>query len=180
MLKDKNILIGITGGIAAYKVCELIRMFKREDANVRVVCTENALNFVTKTTLQTLSLNEVATSEFDITYYNPEHISYADWADIMLVVPATANTISKIACGICDNLLTSIVCAFNKQKIIVPAMNDNMWENKIIQDNIKKLQDYGFRILGPETGFLACGRDGKGRLCDLNLIVDCVKGYLCK
>jgi len=172
MLSGKNILIGITGGIAAYKICELIRMFKRQNANVRVVCTPNALNFVTKLTLQNLSQNNVAVDEFDIPDYKPEHISYADEADIMVIAPATANTISKIANGTCDNLLTSIVCAFKKPVIIAPAMNCNMWENPISEENMEKLYRLGYEILEPESGFLACGYDGKGRLCSLEKIFD--------
>ncbi len=172
MLSGKNILIGLTGGIAAYKICELIRMFKRNNANVRVICTPNALNFVTKLTLQNLSQNEVGIEEFEVEDFKPEHISYADETDIMVIAPATANTISKIANGICDNLLTSVVCAFKKPVIIAPAMNCNMWENPVIQDNIKKLSSLGYKILEPENGFLACGYDGKGRLCSLDKIFD--------
>ena len=172
MLSGKNILIGITGGIAAYKICELIRMFKRQNANVRVVCTPNALNFVTRLTLQNLSQNEVAVQEFEVDNFKPEHISYADEADIMIIAPATANTISKIAAGICDNLLTSIVCAFKKPVIIAPAMNCNMWDNPVIQENLKKLSTLGYKILEPESGFLACGYEGKGRLCSLEKIFD--------
>lgn len=172
MLSGKNILIGITGGIAAYKICELIRMFKRKNANVRVICTPNSLNFVTKLTLQNLSQNEVGVEEFNIQEYKPEHISYADDADIMIIAPATANTISKIAHGICDNLLTSVVCALKKQVIVAPAMNCNMWENPIIQENIQKLSSLGYKILEPESGFLACGYEGKGRLCSLDKIFD--------
>lgn len=172
MLSGKNILIGLTGGIAAYKICELIRMFKRNNANVRVICTPNALNFVTKLTLQNLSQNEVGIEEFEVEDFKPEHISYADEADIMVIAPATANTISKIANGICDNLLTSVVCAFKKPVIIAPAMNCNMWENPVIQANIKKLSSLGYKILEPENGFLACGYDGKGRLCSLDKIFD--------
>ena len=172
MLSGKTILIGITGGIAAYKICELIRMFKRQNANVRVICTPNALNFVTKLTLQNLSQNEVGVEEFEIPDFKPEHISYADEADIMLIAPATANTIGKIANGICDNLLTSIVCAFKKPIILAPAMNCNMWENPIVQENIKKLQNNGFEIVEPETGFLACGYNGTGRLAALEKIFD--------
>ena len=172
MLSGKNILIGITGGIAAYKICELIRMFKRQNANVRVICTPNALNFVTKLTLQNLSQNEVGIQEFDVEDFKPEHISYADEADIMVIAPATANTISKIATGICDNLLTSVVCAFKKPVIIAPAMNCNMWDNPIIQENLKKLSTLGYKILEPEKGFLACGYEGKGRLCSLEKIFD--------
>jgi len=170
MLSGKNILIGITGGIAAYKICELIRMFKRANANVRVVCTPNALNFVTKLTLQNLSQNEVGVEEFNIENFKPEHISYADEADIMVIAPATANTIGKIANGICDNLLTSVACAFSKPMIIAPAMNCGMWDNEFVQKNILKLKNSGCHILEPEEGFLACGYNGKGRLCDLEKI----------
>ena len=140
MLSGKTILLGITGGIAAYKMCELIRMYKRANANVLVVCTPNALNFVTKLTLQNLSQNDVAVEEFDVKDFKPEHISYADSADIMVIAPATANTISKIATGVCDNLLTSIACAFTKPVIIAPAMNCNMWENPVLQENYKPLE----------------------------------------
>ena len=172
MLNGKNILIGITGGIAASKICELIRMYKRNGANVRVVCTPNALNFVTKLTLQNLSQNEVGVDEFEIEQFKPEHISYADEADIMVIAPATANTIGKIANGICDNLLTSVACAFSKPIIIAPAMNCGMWNNNFVEENISKLQAKGIYILEPEEGFLACGYEGKGRLCDLNKIYE--------
>lgn len=172
MLSGKTVLIGITGGIAAYKICELIRMFKRANANVKVICTPNAMNFVTKLTLQNLSQNEVGIEEFEIPDFKPEHISYADGADIMVIAPATANTISKIANGICDNLLTSVVCAFHKPVIIAPAMNCNMWQNQAVQENLKKLAAYGYTILEPENGFLACGYEGQGRLCALEKIFD--------
>ncbi len=169
MLSGKTVLIGITGGIAAYKICELIRMYKRANAGVLVVCTPNALNFVTKLTLQNLSKNEVAVEEFDINNYNPEHISYADRADIMVIAPATANTISKIANGVCDNLLTTIACAFTKPVIIAPAMNCNMWDNPLFQENLNKLH---YEIIEPESGYLACGYEGKGRLCPIEEIFE--------
>lgn len=169
MLTGKTILVGITGGIAAYKICELIRMYKRANANVRVVCTKNALNFVTKLTMQNLSQNDVGVEEFSVDDFKPEHISFADEADIMVIAPATANTISKIATGVCDNLLTSIACAFRKPVIIAPAMNCNMWDNPIVQENLNKLH---YTILEPESGYLACGYDGKGRLCSLDKIFD--------
>ena len=172
MLSGKTVLIGITGGIAAYKICELIRMFKRHNANVRVICTPNAMNFVTKLTLQNLSQNEVGIEEFEIPDFKPEHISYADEADIMVIAPATANTVAKIANGICDNLLTSVVSAFKKPVIIAPAMNCNMWENPIIQENIQKLYKHGYEIVEPEAGFLACGYNGTGRLASLDKIFD--------
>lgn len=170
MLENKTILIGITGGIAAYKIHELIRKFKKNGANVKVVCTPNAMNFVTKLTLQNLSQNEVYIQEFDVKNWKPEHISLSDEADIMVIAPATANTISKIAQGIADNLLTSIACAFSKKMIIAPAMNCNMWNNQAVQENIAKLKARGIEILEPESGFLACGYLGKGRLCNINKI----------
>lgn len=172
MFSGKNILIGITGGIAAYKVCELIRLYKKQNANVKVIATENALNFVTKLTLQTLSQNPVAVKQFDVEEYKPEHISLADEADIFVIAPASANTISKLATGICDNLLTSVACAFKGPIIIAPAMNCNMWENKVIQENLSKLESLGYYILPPEEGFLACGYNGSGRLCSIEKIFD--------
>ncbi len=174
MLSNKTILVGITGGIAAYKICELIRRFKKNGANVKVVCTPNALNFVTKLTLQNLSQNEVYVEEFEVKEWKPEHISLADEADIMVIPPATANTISKIACGIADNLLTSIACAFRKKMIIAPAMNCNMWNNPGVKENIRVLKARGVEILEPESGFLACGYMGKGRLCGVDKIYDAV------
>jgi phosphopantothenoylcysteine decarboxylase/phosphopantothenate--cysteine ligase len=172
MLKNKTILIGITGGIAAYKICELIRKFKKNGAHVKVVCTPNALNFVTKLTLQNLSQNEVYVEEFEVKHWKPEHISLADEADIMIIAPATANTISKIAKGFADNLLTSIACAFSKKIILAPAMNCNMWNNPAIQENLNILKSRGVEILEPESGFLACGYLGKGRLCSIDKIFD--------
>ena len=178
MLQGKHILLGITGGIAAYKICTLIRNFKKSGAEVKIIATPNALNFVTKLTLQNLSQSEVYVEEFDVNNWKPEHISLADWADIMLIAPATANTISKIAQGIADNLLTSVACAFSKKMIIAPAMNVNMWNNDAVQNNLKILQKRGIEILEPESGFLACGYMGKGRLCSLDKIYNAVEEAL--
>lgn len=172
MLNGKNVLIGITGGIAAYKICDLIRMFKKANANVKVIATENALNFVTKLTLQTLSQNKVYVEQYEVEDYKPEHISLADEADIFVIAPASANTISKLAMGICDNLLTSVACAFKKPILIAPAMNCNMWDNPVIQENLSKLEVLGYQILNPEEGFLACGYNGNGRLCEIEKIYD--------
>lgn len=172
MLKDKTVLIGITGGIAAYKICDLIRMFKKTGANVKVIATENALKFVTELTLQTLSQNQVYVKQFEIDEYKPEHISLADEADIFVIAPASANTISKLATGVCDNLLTSVACAFKKPILIAPAMNCNMWDNPIIQENLTKLEGIGYNVLSPEEGFLACGYNGQGRLCSIDKIFD--------
>ena len=166
----KTILIGITGGIAAYKICELIRLYKKNNYNVKVIATENAFNFVTELTLATLSQNQVYSDNFDIKEYKPEHISLCDEGNILVLAPATANTISKIANGICDNLLTSIICAFNKPVLIAPAMNTNMWNNPFVQENIKKLSSNGYEFVDPESGYLACGTNGAGRLADINKI----------
>ena len=172
MLENKNILIGITGGIAAYKICSLIRLYKKAGANVRVVVTPSALNFVTKLTLQTLSDNEVYVENFEIDEYKPGHISLSDEADIFVIAPATANTISKIANGICDNLLTSIACAFRKPFLLAPAMNTGMWENQFVQENINKLKKAGYNILEPESGYLACGVNGTGRMVEVEDIFE--------
>ena len=167
MLTGKNILIGIMGGIAAYKICELIRMYKKANANVRVVLTPNALNFVTKLTLQTLSNNEVYVENFEIDEYKPEHIALTE-ADIFVIAPASANTISKLANGICDNLLLSTACAFNRPILIAPAMNTNMWNNPFVQENLSKLSNNGYHILEPASGFLACGTTGIGRMREVD------------
>jgi phosphopantothenoylcysteine decarboxylase/phosphopantothenate--cysteine ligase len=172
MLSDKNILIGVTGGIAAYKVCELVRMFKKNSANVKVVVTPNALEFVTELTLETLSQEKVYTGQFNTTERKPEHISLCDWADLFVIAPASANTIGKLANGICDNLLTSLACAFKKPILIAPAMNTGMWENSFVQENLARLQRENYKIIEPEDGFLACGTDGKGRLAAIDKIFE--------
>ena len=166
MLKGKNILVGITGGIAAYKICTLIRLYKKAEANVRVVLTPNALNFVTKLTLQTLCSGEVFVDNFEIADYKPEHIALSE-SDIFVIAPASANTISKLANGICDNLLLSTACAFNKPFLIAPAMNTNMWNNGFVQENLSKLRANGYNIIEPESGFLACGTSGVGRMVEV-------------
>ncbi len=178
MLSGKTVLVGITGAIAAYKVCELIRLFKKNNANVKVVVTPNALNFVTKTTLESLSQNAVDIEQFNIKEYKPEHIALTDEADIFVIAPASANTIAKMALGICDNLLTSTFCAFKKPVVIAPCMNTNMWENPAVEKNIETLKNRGIKVIEPDTGFLACGTNGKGRLADINLIYDTAKDIL--
>lgn len=178
MLSGKTILIGITGAIAAYKICELIRLFKKNNANVRVITTPNALNFVTKTTLESLSQNQIYIDQFNIDEFKPEHIALTDEAEIFIIAPITANTISKITHGICDNLLTSTFCAFKKPVIIAPCMNTNMWENPAIVENIETLRKRNIKIIEPETGFLACGTEGKGRLADINIIFETAKDIL--
>ncbi len=172
----KNILIGITSSIAAYKICELIRMFKRADYNVKVVMTPDARNFVTPLTLETLSCNEVYHEQFN-PRNSTQHISLCDWADVFIIAPLSANTLSKIANGLCDNLLTSVFCAYlgyKKPTILAPAMNTGMWENPFVQENLKKLENSGCKILEPECGFLACGTSDKGRLCSLDKIFNSI------
>ena len=178
MLTGKTVLVGITGAIAAYKTCELIRLFKKNNANVKVVVTPNALNFVTKTTLESLSQNPINIEQFDIKEYKPEHIALTDESDIFVIAPASANTIAKMTFGICDNLLTSIFCAYKKQVVIAPCMNTNMWENPATVQNIETLKQRGVKIVEPETGFVACGTEGKGRLADINTIFETAKEYL--
>lgn len=164
-------MIGITGGIAAYKICTLIRLYRKAGANVRVVLTPNALNFVTKLTLQTLSNNEVYVDNFEIDEYKPEHIALTE-ADIFVIAPASANTIGKLANGMCDNLLLSTACAFSKPILIAPAMNENMWNNPFVQENMSRLKKHGYHIIEPETGFLACGTNGVGRMKEPEEIFD--------
>ena len=171
-LSGKKILIGITGGIAAYKTCELIRKLIKLNADVRAVITPAAKEFVTETTLRTLTRNPVYCEQFDVPDWKPEHISLADSADLFLIAPASANTIGKIANGICDNLLASLVAAFKKPVIIAPAMNCNMWENSFVQKNIANLEKAGFHIIQPESGELACGYEGQGRLAGINTIIE--------
>lgn len=178
MFSGKTVLVGITGAIAAYKTLELIRMFKRNNAEVKVVVTENALEFVTLTTLQTLSQNPVFIKQFDVETYCPEHISLADSADLFVIAPLSANTLGKIANGLCDNLLTSVACAYKKPMIVAPSMNTGMWDNDFVQENLKKLKAKNVEIVEPEDGFLACGTDGKGRLASLDKIFEKAQNVL--
>ncbi|HIO41330.1 MAG TPA: bifunctional phosphopantothenoylcysteine decarboxylase/phosphopantothenate--cysteine ligase CoaBC, partial [Aquifex sp.] len=169
-LSGKNILIGITGGIAAYKVYELIRKLTKEGANVRVVLTPSALDFVTPTVLSTLTGN---TPYWGWDYKKPLiHIELAKWADVFLVAPATINTISKLANGIADNLLTATWFACDKPKLLAPAANTVMFTNPIVRENLKKLQKVGVEIIPTESGLLACGDLGEGKLADIDLIRD--------
>lgn len=170
MLRGKKILIGITGGIAAYKICHLIRSFVRQGASVKVILTENAKEFITETTLATLSKNPVYTDTFAFQDYCVKHVSLVEESDIFVLAPATANTIGKIANGICDNLLTSLLCAFNKPVIFAPAMNTNMWQNSAVQKNIQTLENMGYIQVNPGSGELACGCEGEGRMAEVDEI----------
>lgn len=170
-LSGKKILVGITGGIAAYKTCELIRALVKLNAEVKAVLTPSAKAFVTETTLMTLTKNPVYVEQFQVEDWKPEHISLADSSDLFVIAPASANTIGKMANGVCDNLLTSLVMAFKKPIILAPAMNCNMWDNPAVQKNLQTLLGNGINIIEPESGFLACGYEGKGRMAEPATIV---------
>ncbi len=164
-IRGKNIVLGVTGGIAAYKACELVRALVKEGASVEVVMTQNAMEFVTPLTLQTLSGNKVATRPFDPVWESEiGHISLADRADLVVIAPATASFVGKMATGIADSLLATLVLATLAPVIVCPAMNVNMYNNVAVQENIRKLRDRGVSIVEPSEGFLACGWEGRGRL----------------
>lgn len=173
-----NILLAISGGIAAYKSCELLRLFQKRGYSVRVVMTPSATEFVSPLTFQALSGYPVGLTLFDSSFeHQIGHISLAQWADVMVVAPASANTIAKLANGIADNLLNSVALALHQPPnhlVVAPAMNDRMWENPALQHNISTLKARGVTIVTPDDGILACGSVGRGRLADPSVIVDAV------
>ncbi|MBO4741906.1 MAG: bifunctional phosphopantothenoylcysteine decarboxylase/phosphopantothenate--cysteine ligase CoaBC [Bacteroidales bacterium] len=180
-MKDKKIIIGITGGIAAYKVPQLIRLFVKNGAEVKVVATRNALQFVTPLTLETVSGNAVYSDVFATkNEYSTEHIALADWADMLVVAPATANIIGKFANGIADDALSTLFLAFAKDVVVCPAMNSAMYDNAAVQDNIRCLKDKGVNILSPAEGELACGTSGVGRMPEPEAIFEYVNGIFDK
>ena len=165
MLKGKTIVLGVTGSIAAYKIANLASMLVKQHADVNVIMTKNATNFINPITFETLTSNKCLVDTFDRDFqFNVEHVALAKRADIFMVAPASANVIGKIAGGIADDMLTTTIMACKAPKYIAPAMNTNMYENPIVQDNIKKLKDYGYNIITPATGYLACGDTGTGKL----------------
>ena len=168
----KNILLGVTASIAAYKACDIISQLKKAGFNVTVCITKDASQFITPLTLQTLSGNKVFCDMFEpVTGYNPMHISLAEKIGLLLIAPATADCISKIAAGICDDILTCTVVSTKAPVLIAPAMNENMYKNKIIQANITKLKQLGFKFIGPKKGGLVCGAEGIGHIADVAQIV---------
>lgn len=173
MLKGKTILLGVTGGIAAYKIANLASALVKLHADVNVIMTQNATNFINPITFESLTGNKCIVDTFDRNFkFKVEHIALAELADVFMVAPASANVIGKIANGIADDMLTTTFMACKKKKILAPAMNTNMYENPIVQDNIKKLKDYGMEIIEPATGYLACGTTGSGKLPDEKILLE--------
>lgn len=184
-LKGKKILVGVCGGIAAYKICELVRLFKKSEAEVRVIMTPSALNFVSPVTLSALSGNEVLVNIFPEVNQSSDkietktwHIYNGMWADVFVIAPATANSIAKIVNGISDNFLTATVLASRCPIIVAPTMDEDMYINPITRHNISKLKEYGYWVLEPETGELASGLFGVGRMPETQTIYNYTENFL--
>ena len=181
MLKGKHIVVGISGGIAAYKIPELIRLLVKEGAEVRVTTTRNALQFVTETTLRTLSGHPVYSDVFAaVNEHSTEHISLPEWADLMLIAPATANVLGKMANGIADDALTTTfaACVARKPIVVAPAMNDRMYAAPATQAAFSALVSQGVFLLDCADGFLACGTEGKGRMQEIDALSEACRTAL--
>lgn len=173
MLTGKTVVLGVTGSIAAYKIANLARMLKKLHCNVHVLMTANATNFINPITFESLLSNKCLVDTFDRNFqYSVEHVAIAKQADVVLVAPASANVIGKIACGIADDMLTTTVLACPCKKMISPAMNHNMYHNPIVQDNIEKLRRFGYEIITPGHGMLANGDMGDGRMPDEEVLLE--------
>ena len=165
MLKDKCVVLGVTGSIAAYKIASLASALVKLGADVNVIMTKNATNFINPITFETLTSNKCLVDTFDRNFqFNVEHVALAKRADIFMVAPASANVIGKMAHGIADDMLTTTILAAKCKKLVSPAMNTNMFENQIVQDNLETLRKYGFEIIDPANGYLACGDTGAGKM----------------
>ena len=184
MLKGKHILVGISGGIAAYKIPELIRLLVKAGAEVRVATTKNALEFVTELTLQTVSGSRVYSDVFAaINEHSTEHISLPDWCDAMIIAPATANVLAKMAAGIADDALTTTICSCTARKpiVVAPAMNDKMWESPATQHAIETIKSWNnVTVIEPACGPLACGTEGKGRMPEVEVLQEALEYALAK
>lgn len=179
MLKDKVILLGVTGGIAAYKAADLASRLTKEGCDVHVILTQNATEFITPLTFETLTGNKCLTSTFDRNFeWDVKHVSLAKRADAVVIAPATANVIAKLAHGLADDMLTTTTLAATCPKLVFPAMNTAMYENPITQDNIECLRRYGFTVAEPASGVLACKDVGKGRLPDTDTILSAIAGEI--
>ncbi len=175
----KTLVLGVTGSIAAYRACEIISALRKVDIGVRVILTKEAREFITPLSLQTLSCNKVLTEMFELPEgWDPVHTALADEADLILVAPATANVIGKMASGICDDLLTCVIFASKAPVLIAPAMNEKMYKHSIVRANIEKLKSAGYKFIGPIKGRLACGHEDIGHISDTADIVKEVKKLL--
>lgn len=173
MLKGKTVILGVTGSIAAYKIANLASMLVKLHCNVHVIMTKNATNFIHPITFETLTNNRCLVDTFDRNFqYNVEHVSLAKQADVVLIAPATANVIAKLANGLADDMLTTTTLACTCKKLIAPAMNTQMYTNRITQDNLQKLQDYEFEVIDPAVGMLACRDIGAGKLPDPEVLLN--------
>lgn len=173
LLKGKTVVLGVTGSIAAYKMANVASMLVKMECDVHVIMTQNATHFITPITFETLTGNKCLVDTFDRNFqFHVAHVSLAKKADVFLIAPASANVIGKLACGIADDMLTTTAMACNAKKIIAPTMNTNMYHNPILQDNLKKLASYGYDIIQPETGVLACRDSGDGKLPKEEVLVN--------
>lgn len=179
-IKSRTVLLGVTAGIAAYKSCDVISGLRKMGINVEVIMTEHSCKFITPLTLQAISGNKVYTDMFDVCSWQPEHVELAGKADLILIAPATADIIAKLAAGIADELLTSVVLATDRCVMVAPAMNEAMYKNIVTQDNIKKLKARNFIFIPPEKGRLASGAIGTGRLAATATILKKVEELLSK
>ena len=177
MLKGKHVLLGVTGGIASYKIATLTSLLVKAGADVHVIMTKNATNFINPITFETLTGHKCITDTFDRNFeFKVEHVALAQLADIVMIAPATANVMAKLAHGLADDMLTTTVLASRAPKIIAPAMNTAMYENPVTQDNIELLKHYGMEVITPASGHLACGDSGAGKMPEPETLFQ----YICK
>ena len=178
LLKNKKIILIISGGVAAYKTLELIRLLKKQDCEIKVILTKSGKKFVTPLSLASLSQNKVYQDLFDSDQEaEMDHISLSRWCDIIVFAPITANSMAKLSSGRADDLASTLILASNKQTILAPAMNVRMWLHKTTQNNIKKLLDFGYLSVGPSTGEMACGEYGEGKMSTPDQIFNFIKNY---
>ena len=181
MLKGKHVLLGVTGGIASYKIATLASLLVKAQADVHVIMTENAANFINPITFETLTGHKCITDTFDRNFeFKVEHIALAQLADVVMVAPATANVMAKLAHGLADDMLTTTVLASRAPKIIAPAMNTAMYENPVTQDNMELLKHYGMEVITPATGHLACGDNGAGKMPEPEMLLDYILREIAK
>ena len=181
MLKGKTVLLGVTGSIAAYKIAYLASALKKLHAQVHVLMTQNATNYINPITFETLTGNKCLVDTFDRNFqFSVEHVSIAKQADVVMIAPASANVIGKLAHGIADDMLTTTIMACKCKKIVSPAMNTNMYENPIVQDNLAILQHYGYEVIEPASGYLACGDTGAGKMPEPEMLLDYILREIAK